>query len=302
MSVRARAAERFGLPLLPPSKASGGDFKKGANMAIIGATAMDFDFFKSRGLGASVWNDGSLGTQIQWFQQLMPSICGTDAGCKSYFSNSLFIVGEFGGNDYNAALFTPGKGMAEARSYVPQVVDRITTGVEVQVVRHPLHDAEHTRVLMIGRTPKSDVIFATNETNTCTDADRAGRRGRRSAGRAADRVLPGVPDAVPELEQGRLRRDRLPQELQQPVQLPQRVAEAGAVGPPEQARRRQAHVRRLLRPGHGHGPVTGDLRYVRRRHSVSLVSSGHARTDRRAVPVPIQLWFRTVYVQGWSTG
>ncbi|RCV25234.1 hypothetical protein SEVIR_5G148500v4 [Setaria viridis] len=126
-------AERFGLPLLPPSKASGGDFKKGANMAIIGATAMDFDFFKSRGLGASVWNDGSLGTQIQWFQQLMPSICGTDAGCKSYFSNSLFIVGEFGGNDYNAALFTPGKGMAEARSYVPQVVDRITTGVETLI-------------------------------------------------------------------------------------------------------------------------------------------------------------------------
>ncbi|CAL4952348.1 unnamed protein product [Urochloa decumbens] len=127
-------AERFGLPLLPPSKATGVDFRKGANMAIVGATAMDFEFFRSRGLGGSVWSDGSLGTQILWFQQqLMPSICGTGADCKSYIRKSLFVVGEFGGNDYNAALFTPGKGMAEARSYVPQVVDRITSGVEVLI-------------------------------------------------------------------------------------------------------------------------------------------------------------------------
>ncbi|BAD73162.1 putative esterase [Oryza sativa Japonica Group] len=103
-------ADRFGLPLLPPSKASGGDFKKGANMAIIGATTMNFDFFQSLGLGNSIWNNGPLDTQIQWFQQLLPSICGND--CKSYLSKSLFIVGEFGGNDYNAPLFG-GKSMDE---------------------------------------------------------------------------------------------------------------------------------------------------------------------------------------------
>jgi hypothetical protein len=74
---RARAHSRaLRLALLPPSKASGGDFKKGANMAIVGATAMDYDFFKSRGLGGRVWYV-SLGTQIRWFQQLMPSICGS---------------------------------------------------------------------------------------------------------------------------------------------------------------------------------------------------------------------------------
>jgi hypothetical protein len=38
---------------------------------------MDFEFFKSHGLGNSIWNNGPLGTQIQWFQQLMPSICGS---------------------------------------------------------------------------------------------------------------------------------------------------------------------------------------------------------------------------------
>lgn len=45
-------------------------------MAIIGATTMDLEFFNKHGLGSSIWNNGALGTQIQWFQQLMPSICG----------------------------------------------------------------------------------------------------------------------------------------------------------------------------------------------------------------------------------
>jgi hypothetical protein len=77
MTGRARAltAEHFGLPLLPASKA-GGDFKKGANMAIIGATTMSFDFFNSIGLSDKIWNNGPLDTQIQWFRQLLPSVCG----------------------------------------------------------------------------------------------------------------------------------------------------------------------------------------------------------------------------------
>ena len=53
-------------------------------------------------------------------------------GCKSYLNSSLFVVGEFGGNDYNAPLFG-GKGMAEVRSYVPQIIDKITSSLEVRV-------------------------------------------------------------------------------------------------------------------------------------------------------------------------
>ncbi|KAG8053024.1 hypothetical protein GUJ93_ZPchr0001g32537 [Zizania palustris] len=123
-------ADHFGLPLLPPSKASGSDFKNGANMAIIGATTMDFGFFQSLGLGNSIWNNGPFDTQIQWFQQLMPSICGSD--CKNYLNNSLFIVGEFGGNDYNAPLFG-GKSITEVKGYVPQIIDKITNGVETLI-------------------------------------------------------------------------------------------------------------------------------------------------------------------------
>jgi len=60
-----------------------------------------------------------------------PRTCRVD--CQSYFNNSLFVVGEFGGNDYNAPLFG-GKAMAEVRSYVPQIVDRIASGVEVRII------------------------------------------------------------------------------------------------------------------------------------------------------------------------
>ena len=51
-------------------------------------------------------------------------------GCKSHLSKSLFVVGEFGGNDYNAALFS-GRTMSDVRGYVPQVVSKIIRGLEV---------------------------------------------------------------------------------------------------------------------------------------------------------------------------
>ncbi|AQL02001.1 Zea nodulation homolog1 [Zea mays] len=51
-------AEKFGLPLLKPSKQGGSDFKQGANMAIIGATTMDSGFFQSLGIADKIWNNG----------------------------------------------------------------------------------------------------------------------------------------------------------------------------------------------------------------------------------------------------
>jgi len=49
-------------------------------MAIIGATTMDSGFFQSLGIADKIWNNGPLNTQIQWFKQLMPSICGSTQG------------------------------------------------------------------------------------------------------------------------------------------------------------------------------------------------------------------------------
>ena len=50
--------------------------------------------------------------------------------CKSYLSNSLFVLGEFGGNDYNAQIFG-GYSPEQASGQSPTVVDGIGKGVEV---------------------------------------------------------------------------------------------------------------------------------------------------------------------------
>ena len=85
----------------------------------------------ARGLGKTVWNSGSLHTQIKWFQDLKPKICGSSSPeeCRSLFRRSLFIVGEFGGNDYNSPLFAF-RPLSEAHDFVPHVVDSIAEGVE----------------------------------------------------------------------------------------------------------------------------------------------------------------------------
>ncbi|AQK84452.1 GDSL esterase/lipase [Zea mays] len=124
-------AQELGLPLPPPSKAKNASFAQGANFAITGATALDTDFFRKRGLGSTVWNSGSLRTQIQWLRDLKPSLCSSAQGtrCKEFFAECLFVVGEFGGNDYNAPLFA-GKDLREAYKLTPHVIRAISDGVE----------------------------------------------------------------------------------------------------------------------------------------------------------------------------
>ncbi|XP_051194099.1 GDSL esterase/lipase At5g45910 [Lolium perenne] len=126
-------AEEFGFPLLPPSKLNRSDLTHGANFAITGATALDTPYFEARGLGAVVWNSGALMTQIQWFRDLKPFFCNsTKEECKEFYANSLFVVGEFGGNDYNAPLFA-GKGLTEAYKFMPDVIQGISDGVEALI-------------------------------------------------------------------------------------------------------------------------------------------------------------------------
>jgi hypothetical protein len=52
------------------------------------------------------------------------------AECRDFFSKSLFVVGEFGGNDYNAPLFS-GVAFSDVKTYVPLVTKAIANGVEV---------------------------------------------------------------------------------------------------------------------------------------------------------------------------
>ncbi|KAG2588346.1 GDSL esterase/lipase At5g45910-like [Panicum virgatum] len=120
-------SDQFGLPFLAPSKSSNADFKHGANMAITGATAMDAPFFRSLGLSDKIWNNGPISFQLQWFQQIATSVCGQN--CTSYLANSLFVFGEFGGNDYNAMIFG-GYTTEQARKYTPKIVNTISRGID----------------------------------------------------------------------------------------------------------------------------------------------------------------------------
>ncbi|VAH74523.1 unnamed protein product [Triticum turgidum subsp. durum] len=123
-------AQELGLPLLPPSKARNATFHHGANFAITGATALDTSYFVAKGLGKTVWNSGSLHTQIKWLQEMKPKICSSPEECRGLFRRSLFIVGEFGGNDYNSPLFAF-RPLEEVHEFVGDVVNSIGEGIEV---------------------------------------------------------------------------------------------------------------------------------------------------------------------------
>ncbi|KAF2931540.1 hypothetical protein DAI22_05g219350 [Oryza sativa Japonica Group] len=126
-------AEEFGLPFLPASLANSSSVSHGVNFAVGGAPATGIDYFQRNNIVAFKLLNSSLDVQLGWFEELKPSICNTtkeDANdFKNCFSKSLFIVGEFGVNDYNF-MWMAGKAKHEVESYMPRVVKKITMGVE----------------------------------------------------------------------------------------------------------------------------------------------------------------------------
>ncbi|CAO2161566.1 unnamed protein product [Urochloa humidicola] len=65
----------------------------------------------------------SFSIQIGWLEQLKPSLMG------EYLNKSLFIMGEFGGNDY-VFLLAANKTVEQTKTYVPAVVNAVAGGVE----------------------------------------------------------------------------------------------------------------------------------------------------------------------------
>ncbi|OMO72711.1 Lipase, GDSL [Corchorus olitorius] len=126
-------AEGLGLPYLPPYlevkyKNEGTEnLQKGVNFAVTGATAVDDDFFQERGIRNPSTNV-SLGVELEFFKHVLPSLCSSFSDCKEMLQNSLIVMGEIGGNDYNYA-FLQGKKVEEIREFVPLVVNTITSAV-----------------------------------------------------------------------------------------------------------------------------------------------------------------------------
>uniref|UniRef100_A0A804UC32 GDSL esterase/lipase n=1 Tax=Zea mays TaxID=4577 RepID=A0A804UC32_MAIZE len=221
-------AAALGVPFLPASLANSSDDdvarRGGVNFAVGGATAVDVAFFERRRLVPFKLLNNSLDVQLGWFEELEPSLCNATAetagsyGGGRCFSRSLFLVGEFGVNDYTF-LWTANKTESEVMAFVPRVVRTIASAVEVQ-------------------------------------AHRPRRRGaRRGDGEPADRVLahaphPAPPDEPPHQRGGRrrLRPHRLPARRQRRGQAPQRAARRGRGRPQGQASPGHHRLRRLLHP------------------------------------------------------
>jgi hypothetical protein len=129
--VYVHAAEAFGLPFVPPSLDKTQNFSKGANFAVVGATALDLSYFMERNITSVPPFNTSFGVQVGWFEQLKPSLCNTTAKeCDDYLDRSLFVMGEFGGNDY-VFLLAANKTLEQTRTYVAAIVKAIADGVEV---------------------------------------------------------------------------------------------------------------------------------------------------------------------------
>ncbi|KAJ8510267.1 hypothetical protein OPV22_000701 [Ensete ventricosum] len=119
-------AQALGLPLVPPYR-GGGSFSRGANFAFGGATAQNPNTLAGLGLNVTGFTDRSLFVQLGWFKELLNSV--PSLADRTFLGNSLFMVGEIGGNDFNTAL-SQSKSIENIKNaLVPGVVRTISSGI-----------------------------------------------------------------------------------------------------------------------------------------------------------------------------
>lgn len=161
-------AQAFGFPFLPPYLDKYADFSNGANFAVAGATALDASFFAERHI-EPVFTNFSLAVQIEWFKTFKKNYCYGTSNCAGHFENSLFLIGEIGGNDYNYP-FAEGRSMEEVSTFVPFIVKRIEGAIEELI----LEGAK--KFLVQGNLPIgcSPFYLSTQQINSSADLDHMG--------------------------------------------------------------------------------------------------------------------------------
>ncbi|CAH8353512.1 unnamed protein product [Eruca vesicaria subsp. sativa] len=131
-------AEFLGLPYVSPYVGhENQSFEKGINFAVAGATAVEPELLKEKGITANYITNVSLKVQLDIFKNIL---YGLPSGAKRRRSsllfsrlrrtlgNSLFLVGEIGGNDYNYG-FLMGKTIQEIKEIVPLVINTISSTI-----------------------------------------------------------------------------------------------------------------------------------------------------------------------------
>ncbi|XP_077226986.1 GDSL esterase/lipase At1g28590-like [Tasmannia lanceolata] len=129
-----RIAEEFGIPLLPAylvSRSKEQDFRGGANFAVAGGTALDAAFFAERGI-EDLSTNYSMGVQLNWFMELLPTLCPDSSNCRDMLRRSLFLMGEFGGNDYSL-VYQKGWSTPELHTVVSQITTAISSAVDMLI-------------------------------------------------------------------------------------------------------------------------------------------------------------------------
>ncbi|XP_019175949.1 PREDICTED: GDSL esterase/lipase At1g28590-like [Ipomoea nil] len=125
-------AQSMGFPFVPPyiemKNASKSNFIGGVNFAIAGCPAMDSSLLAAMGIEDPSGSNASLGTQLNWFKEMLQTFCNTPSECKKYLQSSLVLMGEIGGNDYNGA-FWQGIPIEEVKPLVPKVIATIASAI-----------------------------------------------------------------------------------------------------------------------------------------------------------------------------
>ncbi|CAE5958753.1 unnamed protein product [Arabidopsis arenosa] len=121
--------EFLGLPYVPPYFGSQNvSFNQGINFAVYGATALDRAFLVKQGIKSDFTNI-SLSVQLNTFKKILPNLCASSTrDCREMLGDSLILMGEIGGNDYNYPFFE-GKSINEIKELVPLIIKAISSAI-----------------------------------------------------------------------------------------------------------------------------------------------------------------------------
>ncbi|KAH0868273.1 hypothetical protein HID58_075295 [Brassica napus] len=122
-------AEFLGLPYVPPYFGSQNvSFEQGVNFAVYGATALDRAFLIEKGI-VSDFTNVSLSVQLNTFKQILPTLCASSShDCRKVLEDSLILMGELGGNDYNYPFFED-KSINEIKELTPLIIKAISDAI-----------------------------------------------------------------------------------------------------------------------------------------------------------------------------
>ncbi|CAL4975147.1 unnamed protein product [Urochloa decumbens] len=123
-------AEALQLPLIPPylPKKDSGEFPHGANFAVAGATAEGLNYTGPL-LNDTVGVLWSLGMQMDCFYELIRRIAPGDGAKQKFLHDSLVVMGQIGGNDYDS-WFNSGGSRDDIKYIIPDVIAYISHFIE----------------------------------------------------------------------------------------------------------------------------------------------------------------------------